>query len=802
MLLDPKREIDVNTLIREYLRYADYRSSVSAFDSECILKARIPQGDRDSTGSEDDAESQARLEEVQNRFVIAFRDGDRNEFFHLWDEHFPPDVVKSDPLYQKLEFQVSIYFAVFPIHPYVSKSSGQVLSVQQSMEAFKIFLETRGADLCKTTQFLSFYALPYVPDARQHPTFNEIFTERHVSELESRLIAFLGSALRSTHVPRILRILAGVDMRPVDVAADNTLELKLLKRQVRDHDDQSRQLENKHRGLQRDYHNLLTIASELVQTLAACINGEKITAAYLASIVQRVGDFKRNSLQQMQPRVAEQQNDVAEMEHSQESAPALPTSSPTRQRNTPVPPRSNVQTAVPPNLEAFLDYELIKRDLAPSSNEVQIRKQAFVLQAMRMRLTKSNSSAEKRRILREYISHDFLGISAGNDIILPLLQSGPHIVCEQLARFLNTVSSECTGREYLLQLTDGNELIPALVNSMMSESRDSLYQQNLLGTLQKLSLRRSAQSTMNHMNVLKFLHHLLENSDSLSDYSCEYGTALFMNLCLRTQGRKQCLEHPPHTLEVLLGLLEIDSMQIQTYVNGALYSLLSEHEFRECAKEMRLDESLLYLQKTANEQVRGQINFVLEQMSAGDDEKQEDETASEDGDDEDEENDEEEHEAEEDFDELIPSLPKDSAGINVLLPYFNKRRAAAMAETQAPTNTAKASGGLAGANQHSTPPINRNESVRQSVSQSIQQDLTRPKTPTSVRTSSPVKQTGNWSEETNVAQSVSKVDDSPAAAAVGKKRPGNVPKNDVELREFNTGFTTRPKLPRTPLGDQ
>ncbi|TPX43071.1 hypothetical protein CcCBS67573_g10473 [Chytriomyces confervae] len=490
------------------------------------------------------------------------------------------------------------------------------------------------------------------------------------------------------------------------------------------------------------------------------------------------------------------------MEHNQDSAPALPTSSPTRQRNTPVPPRSNVQTAVPPNLEAFLDYELMKRDLAPSSNEIQIRKQAFVLQAMRMRLTKSNSSAEKRRILREYISHDFLGISAGNDIILPLLQSGPHIVCEQLARFLNTVSSECTGREYLLQLTDGNELIPSLVNSMMSESRDSLYQQNLLGTLQKLSLRRSAQSTMNHMNVLQFLHHLLENSDSLSDYSCEYGTALFMNLCLRTQGRKQCLEHPPHTLEVLLGLLEIDSMQIQTYVNGALYSLLSEHEFRECAKEMRLDESLLYLQKTANEQVRGQINFVLEQMSAGDDEKQEDETASEDGDDEDEENDEEEHEAEEDFDELIPSLPKDSAGINVLLPYFNKRRAAAMAETQAPTNTAKASGGLAGANQHSTPPpINRNENVRQSVSQSIQQDLTRPKTPTSVRTSSPVKQTGNWSEETNVAQSMSKVDDSPAAA-VGKKRPGNVPKNDVELREFNTGFTTRPKLPRTPLGDQ
>ncbi|KAJ3379856.1 LisH domain-containing protein armc9, partial [Chytriomyces hyalinus] len=125
-------------------------------------------------------------------FVIAFRDGDRNEFFHLWDEHCPHDVVKSNLLYQKLEFQASIFFAVFRFHPYVSKSSGQ---------------------------FLSFNALPYITNARQHPTFNEIFTERRVSELESKLIAFLGSALKSAHVPKILRILAGVDMRPVEVAA-------------------------------------------------------------------------------------------------------------------------------------------------------------------------------------------------------------------------------------------------------------------------------------------------------------------------------------------------------------------------------------------------------------------------------------------------------------------------------------------------------------------------------------------------------------------------------------------------------
>ena len=69
-----------------------------------------------------------------------------------------------------------------------------------------MFLETRGADLCKTTQFLSYYALPYVPDPRSHPSFNELFNERHVRELEDRLGNFLGSALRSSKPPVLLSL--------------------------------------------------------------------------------------------------------------------------------------------------------------------------------------------------------------------------------------------------------------------------------------------------------------------------------------------------------------------------------------------------------------------------------------------------------------------------------------------------------------------------------------------------------------------------------------------------------------------
>jgi hypothetical protein len=78
------------------------------------------------------------------------------------------------------------------------------------MEAFKLFLETRGSELSKTTQFLSFYALPYVPDPRQHPTFAEIFEGRYIMELEERLIGFLGRVLKREKVPRLLKIVSGV----------------------------------------------------------------------------------------------------------------------------------------------------------------------------------------------------------------------------------------------------------------------------------------------------------------------------------------------------------------------------------------------------------------------------------------------------------------------------------------------------------------------------------------------------------------------------------------------------------------
>lgn len=47
---------------------------------------------------------------------------------------------------------------------------------------FKTYLETKGAALSQTTEFLPFYALPFVPNPMVHPSFKELFQVSDASD--------------------------------------------------------------------------------------------------------------------------------------------------------------------------------------------------------------------------------------------------------------------------------------------------------------------------------------------------------------------------------------------------------------------------------------------------------------------------------------------------------------------------------------------------------------------------------------------------------------------------------------------
>jgi hypothetical protein len=100
----------------------------------------------------------------------AFELGEREAFFEIWDKMLPEEAQSKDPVTLNLEFNISLYFAVY------GYCSGQEHKVETEKKAFKEYLETRGSAVAQSEEFVAFYALPYIPDPRQHPSFKCLFT--------------------------------------------------------------------------------------------------------------------------------------------------------------------------------------------------------------------------------------------------------------------------------------------------------------------------------------------------------------------------------------------------------------------------------------------------------------------------------------------------------------------------------------------------------------------------------------------------------------------------------------------------
>lgn len=104
--------------------------------------------------------------------------------------------------------------------------------------------------------------------------------------------------------------------------------------------------------------------------------------------------------------------------------------------------------------------------------------------------------------------------------------------------------------------------------------------------------RRSVQTIMINENMIKWLVPLLSKSNDLSDYTLgkrisllnyshtyalvidkylEYGVALLMNLCLRTEGRKKCAEITEQAINALASLLTHPNHEVCLHAICTLY---------------------------------------------------------------------------------------------------------------------------------------------------------------------------------------------------------------------------------------
>ncbi|NXC54127.1 ARMC9 protein, partial [Aleadryas rufinucha] len=605
-------EAELLGLVKEYLNFAGFQETVKVLKKECKIKGKpLPQPANVS--------SKVSLP-LQEDLLTAFENGDQKVFFQLWEEHIFSSVHDSDPVAQNLEFYLHIYFATFLLKQTMGKPDKAEL--EERISYFKAYLETKGAALSQTTEFLPFYALPFVPNPMVHPSFKELFQDSWTLDLRTRLEKFLSLTLKARQTPRLLTIFR-------ESGQCNKEMMQHLHRQlVRCEHRYMTNLKRFHK-LQMDYRNLLGVTAELVDSLEATVIGKTITPEYLQSVFaclfsNHMKQTVAHSIDFSRPGTASTLLRASLASMKTQDVPLLPS----------------------------LDYEKLKKDLITGSDRLK----ALLLQALRWRLTTSYPGEQRDTVIQAYISNDLLDCHSNcQRSVLQLLYSKSEVVRQYMARLINAFASLIEGRAYLSQ---NPTLLQMLEDRLKAEDKDSLTWENVLGALQKFSLRRSLQSAMIKDGLIFWLVDVLIDPDCVSDYNLEYCVALLMNLCLRSAGKKICASIPNHMLRVLSGLLGHENLKIQSYVNGALYSILAIPSVREEAKEMGMEEILRCFIKERNEEMVRQIEYVIKQLNS--EEPFNDSIVSDD-------EDEEEYE-EEDRDILEPDLDKDE----VLLPQLGE----------------------------------------------------------------------------------------------------------------------------------
>ncbi|XP_033478212.1 lisH domain-containing protein ARMC9 isoform X2 [Epinephelus lanceolatus] len=610
-------EADLLGMIKEYLKFEEFEETVHSFDKECKSKGKLvpkPQGStfRDS-----------KTRGIQKDLLSSFVDGDHKVFFELWTENIPSEIKDTDTEAQSLEFYLHIHFTIYPLRRHPGRHDRA--EFEERISHFKQYLETRGAALSQTTEFLPYYALPFVPNPTVHPSFRDLFQDSWIPQLKDKLERFLSVTLKPSNNPRLLNLYKEGGRSTKEAMQQLQLQLAESERRITSY-------VRKFNKMQADYHNLIGITAELVDSLEATVSGKMISPEYLQSVCVRLFSS------QMRQSVV-QSTDFTR-----------PGTASSMLRASIAPQRSKEVPMLP-----SLDYEKLKKDLVEGPDRLR----SLLLQALRWRLTRSLPGEQRDTVLQAFISNDLLErYSTKQKTVLHLMRSKNEIVRQYMARLINAFASLAEGRVYLSHIPI---LLKLLTEALRTEEKDSLTRENVLVALQKLSLRRSQQTAMIADDLIGWLVDELQDSDCLSDYTLEYSAALLMNLCLRTKGKRKCAENAKHVLKVLTDLLGHENHEIRPYVNGALYSILCIPSVRQEAKEMSVEEILRCYSKEENPDLNRQIEFIIKQLNSADDEGPESDDEEEEDD-----NDEDLMETELDIEEVLQPQPRELSGESLL----------------------------------------------------------------------------------------------------------------------------------------
>ncbi|XP_070390659.1 lisH domain-containing protein ARMC9-like [Dermacentor albipictus] len=241
-------------------------------------------------------------------------------------------------------------------------------------------------------------------------------------------------------------------------------------------------------------------------------------------------------------------------------------------------------------------------------------------------------------------------------------------------------------------------------------------------------------------------------------------------------------------IDIAKKLLEHKNAEIVPYLNGALYSLLCDSEFRSIAVQMGLEASLQKIKLLSSPDVQHQVDQVCERLLSSDANVNDgivDPLCEDDEDDEDSQE-ESEPEPELDMDDIVQALPHQMYGDQLLKVFYEEENQDTVSQ-RALTVSSRL--------EESSPDQSLEETTVNApeTSQSDEIDSSQAiHTETVEFTAPPVdEQASKLVKQLTGEEKV-------VVAAAGQAAPNSDKANGLNMQEYSVAFSSRPKIPRTP----
>lgn len=556
------REVSIIKGIEEYLGYHHLAEPLTAFRREVAGAGLLRNPSIWMQVVRD-------IEEV----LATFDAGDQKAFRDAW-QRLVPEERQTAPVGRNIELRLQAYFATHSMRRALQEGREPEPHEMQALDRFRDFLSECGKDEVSADEALMpLFALPFVQRPHAHPDVREVFSDSWLQHLRKDVEAEL--RLQQPPIPLLYDI---VEQPPTDDGK---------------------------RPWQSVWAELLRLADASLDAIALLAEGIPVAPSVLTSA--------RQQLELLRDHVP---GGLALQLKSQDSRRPLCPMSPARSV------RSRAATARPQLPQ--IDFTALRRFVCSHEERFEASPPSTlpaVLRAILQRLTSAESPLPLRRgFLVAVPCFDVLGVRC-LPTALPSLLDNPE-VSELTLGILAALACEAVGRSYIVS---SDASVQRMIHLLKSKPLDSSVHIQALAAMQRLSLRRSAQDHMIEMGLVEWAVQVLgsptEGHGMPSEFSLEFGSAMLMNLALRSAGKRRCLEQQ-EMLPVAMKLMEHWNPQIRTHINGTLYSLLSLPSFRETAQRWGLEAMLRSIHSQANSlgddiSVR-QIEYLLEEMNPED----------------------------------------------------------------------------------------------------------------------------------------------------------------------------------------